>query len=272
MFCNQCGVQVSDDSRFCLKCGSAIANVGEIATVSQNTSMMSKEERMTMVKQLKSLSSNLGSLDQCIEKIEQATKQLNARPVRKLTVSKFRAARPFAIPGLAALGIGFYLTLMLAMANSNVAFGIIIMLVGVAFLGYAGATCNSRQESQQAALDKRYEDSLIRQADAQKEIEAMCQKRDSIIAKIQESMFGIPEQYFYEDALTFFADRLLSGRSNSLPEAMDAYDEHLHRLKLEDAAMAQAEYARQNARNLSAIKTATTINTVANVANVIHHW
>lgn len=88
----------------------------------------------------------------------------------------------------------------------------------------------------------------------------------------------IPDDYCYYEAVTYIRDCLRNWRADSMKEALNLYEEQLHRWKLEQSARDQAEYQRimtqyeaENARNIKAIRTSTAISAATNVANLLRN-
>jgi hypothetical protein len=74
---------------------------------------------------------------------------------------------------------------------------------------------------------KDLENAIKRSGELQKRIEVIIHEKKEIISII-------PEKYRYPLAVNFFAEVLENGRADSMKEAMNLYEEQLHRWKMEN--------------------------------------
>lgn len=296
-FCSSCGSVINQGNRFCSKCG---ASVGEQAA--PHNSAINQQEIASLSRQLFELANNIDSLQNIINQIERVKSQFQIpEPKKPRTASRWWAMKGFVFGAIGALGAGFYVLLfLLSLSSSNMddsngilIVGILILIllvgVGVTLIIIGFKTSTPRMENYNRNSVNKYNAEVQRRngmlSNLQKQYNELESSKAAVVNRIQNCLMNngnriaIPENYFYSEAIRFFADRLATGRSNSLGEAMDAYDAHLHRMKLEQAANEAAEYQRQSASNLAAISREQTamrrqgaVNTALHVANTIRHW
>lgn len=296
-FCSKCGSVINQGNRFCSKCGAPVE--GQIT--SRSTTVVNQQEIFSLSRQLTELANNIDSLQSVIAQTEKVQAQFQIPEPRKPRVaSRWWAMKGFAIGGIVTIAVGFYILLqLLILASSSeigvggIIVGIVILFlfigIGVALIIIGYKTSTPRMENYNRNSMNKYNAEVQRRnsmlMNLQQQYNQLESSKAAIVNRIQTCMLNngnrimIPENYFYSEAIRFFADRLATGRANSLAEAMDAYDAHLHRMKLEQAANEAAEYQRQSASNLAAISREQTamrrqgaVNTALHVANTIRHW
>ena len=89
------------------------------------------------------------------------------------------------------------------------------------------------------------------------------------IEKHCDDISCVPSNYFYPIAIDYFIEVLSNGRAESFKEAMNLYEEQLHRWKIEDMTKTTMIAQQQTAANSAAIRTSSAINAAANVANLL---
>lgn len=80
-----------------------------------------------------------------------------------------------------------------------------------------------------------------------------------------EQMAFLPSDYWYPIATDYLMKMLQTGRAATLSEALDKYDEQLHRWKLEDASAQVLAMQQQQAAHLANIQRNTGVSAVADV-------
>lgn len=301
-FCSSCGSVINQGNRFCSKCG---ASVGGQATSQRSTS--NQQELASLSRQLFELANNIDSLQNIITQTERVKSQFQIPEPRKpRTASRWWAMKGFVFSAIGALGAGFYVFVYVMIFMTSLSsydsdernigmlvVGILVLVliisIGVALIIIGYKTSTPRMERYNRNSVNKYNTEVQRRnsmlSNLQKQYNELESSKAAVVNRIQICLMNngnrivIPEDYFYSEAIRFFADRLATGRSSSLGEAMDAYDAHLHRMKLEQAANEAAEYQRQSASNLAAISREQTamrrqgaVNTALHVANTIRHW
>lgn len=285
MFCRQCGNPIEDGNRFCMYCGKEVYN-GSI--VFHNENQMKNTNNAVLVSQLSALASNIDSLEKLVAEMESVNTQLQI-PVTKTTVSRGQKMKPFIVGGIILILVGSFYSIGLVneifsrhSSVSDIIGFLISMLLfegsGAGLIACGIATSGRRATSANKEYEEQYNKELINRENLQNRLNSLNDEKMTIVDAIKTCMFfdgsviRIPDEYFYSNAIEFFADRISAGRADTLKEAIDQYELHLHRLKLEDAAYAAAEYQRLSAINLAAIRRASAMNAAANVANTINHW
>lgn len=264
--CKKCGAQNRDENQYCYACGDRL-EASSLSARQQNYI-----DTASLGGQLKSLAKNVESMERMMEEEDGINARIR-KPVKAATISRGKAMAPFLVPGISLC----FVSLMAFFFGEKV-IGLLYLGVGLVLIGIGFPVSNRRVKNSASATQAKYDADVKEQDNLQARLSEIELSKSILVVKIQQLMLfdgrelGIPESYFYSDAIKFFADRIISGRANSLPDALDAYDDHIHRMKLEQAAQEAAEYQRQSAYNLAAMRRQGTVNTALHVANTIRHW
>ena len=288
-FCEKCGAKVNDNNDFCEKCGTRISKSLVLNTISTN----SIQDTKSLSRRINELADDIDSLESIIAQTEALKSQLNIpEPQKPTPITRWGAMKGNVILGIVAIALA--LPFVSGLFSSEMFLvSIFVVIIGgclgtfLIFNGYKNSTYRMERHNNDE-LNKYNSEVQSRNEklkNLQQQYDELETSKEVVASRIRNCLTNnengilIPENYFYSDAIRFFADRIATGRSNSLAEAMDAYDEHLHRLKLEQAAFEAAEYQRQSADNLAAIqreqaaiRRQETVNTALHVANTIRHW
>ena len=304
-YCSSCGSLINPSFKFCGKCGTPLSNL-----VNPNSSAgnFRVQDTTTLSRQLMELANNVDSLESVINQTEAVKSQYQIPEPRKPVIaSRWWAMKGFVFGGIGAFVAAIYVFICVASYSSYISSGIyddtesigilvgaiilavLLIGVGVALIVIGYITSQKRMENYNANSLKKYNAEVQKRnallTNLQQQYNDLENSRAIVVSRIQACLSNngndivIPERYFYSEAIRFFADRIATGRANSLSEAMDAYDAYIHRLKLEQAAEEAAEYQRQSANNLAAIQREQSamrrqgaVNTALHVANTIRHW
>lgn len=101
-------------------------------------------------------------------------------------------------------------------------------------------------------------------------IETDTQKLKVVMSTRKEAYNVVPSGYMYPFAINYFIDVLKCGRADSMKEAMNLYEDQVHKWKIENLAESTL-LAQQEANAIAAINaTVNTVSAAANVATSIH--
>lgn len=102
-------------------------------------------------------------------------------------------------------------------------------------------------------------------------IQEQAQAERNIAQQIFENniatMEFLPSDYWYPLATEYLIKAIQIGRASTLPEAIDKFEEQLHRWKIEEANSQMLAMQQQQTAYLSSIKTSSKVSAAANVAN-----
>ncbi|MDO4423150.1 MAG: zinc ribbon domain-containing protein [Eubacteriales bacterium] len=293
-FCSNCGSEIYAGNKFCSKCGVSVSG----SPVPQ-TSGLSQQEKNALGMRLSELANNVDSLQGIMGQIEKVKAQFQIPEPRKpRTATRWWAMKGFVFGGIGAFVAAFYILLFLLSLRSEyddmgtLIGGIVVIAlicgVGITLIVIGVKTSESRMNRYNTNSINKYNAEVQRRngiiQNLNNQYSELEKAKSDTVSRIYDCMDNgspiiIPENYFYSEAIRFFADRIMTGRANSLSEAMDAYDAYIHRMKLEQAANEAAEYQRQSANNLAAIQREQSamrrqgaVNTALHVANTIRHW
>lgn len=84
-----------------------------------------------------------------------------------------------------------------------------------------------------------------------------------------EELAFLPVDYWYPMATEYLMKVIQAKRANTLGEAIDKFEEQLHRWKIEEANAQMIAQQQQQTAHLASIKTSSKISAAANVTNTI---
>ena len=163
------------------------------------------------------------------------------------------------IPGLVLSYLIYSLAKLASLKTSIIAISFLIHLVLIGFAVWADIrkTAKNRKERDE------------RLAYLQGEANSRNAWISSYLEKHSEIVSKVPATYFYPIAIDYFIEVLSNGRADTFKEAMNLYEEQLHRWKIEDMTKSAMIAQQQTAANSAAIRTTSAINAAANVANLM---
>ncbi|MCU6720234.1 zinc-ribbon domain-containing protein [Porcipelethomonas ammoniilytica] len=252
MFCRQCGNEMNEESKFCSKCGTPISANAQSKPNSARTGIQTREDLIS-------------GLQNAIYLMKQATalKESSAATIRKQTTGRnpsneitgglkvlFSAAVGFVgfLIGKAILGSicrmilnGFGSTNnmpLLVQLFYYVISGIIPIALGIVVGVYFNKNIIPKinekirhknveiiQANQKIA---EYNQSIRQQADE------LNRRLHEIQLRYQNTvMTWYPQNYCYIEATEFFLDSVVNYRADTLKEAINLYEEYLHRERVE---------------------------------------
>lgn len=277
MFCSKCGKELNDGSAFCNYCGSKISN-GVSATV--NTT----EQKEIEIHMLESAKNYLNTIDPLCEKLE---KEEEKKKILQRDISSGSSTN--IIVGVIS-SIVAVITLLLAVQflsipkSSDVLLGnffssmnrfwgivwVIVCVIAMIVLIVSFSTIPKRKRN----IEKmKKEDAEINNQIIQTENqirEVLCD--DDV--KYNKSVYYLffPNGDASPDDISYIINLMKTGRADSFKEALNLYDEHLHRNNLERMVLQQLIYARETANSSTvaaqaATEAASAARSTANAAN-----
>ncbi len=101
--------------------------------------------------------------------------------------------------------------------------------------------------------------------DAQNAAAAEAKRGEDILAQHADELAFLPVDYWYPLATGYMLKMLVTNRADDVREALNLFDEQLHRWKVEEANAQVVEEQRQQTEHLKKIRTNSAISAVANV-------
>lgn len=167
----------------------------------------------------------------------------------------------------AAIGFGVYFAAGIA---ARVVSGIPFLgtaLAGIIGIGgliagvYVGLQGYQKEKSDlEAKIEANHQQAENERAVAQK-----------IFEEYTDEMAFLPVDYWYPMATEYLIKMVQSQRADSLKEALNLYDEQLHRWKVEEANNNIMMQQQIQTAHLASIKTSSKISAAANVTNTLFH-
>lgn len=295
MFCNACGSNIEPDAQVCGVCGTVV-NVD--TTPDMSPAVQQSEVKVTQKAQVPDLRTLQGDelcrylvpllqplkqIDTIEENIDTAT--LRAQSIRAHGVWHY--FWPFfafgwllstivssicvsVLEGIGlASGAGAASAVGVATATSanysSMNYTVILWFI-VAFLIYAGGLTLAILMRNRSVSKMNANKEAI-----QKDIYAMRNRQDELYMSVSNVLEKVPQDYRYYIAVNYIVDCLQKGRADSMKEAINLYEEQLHRWKLENAAMEAVVLQQQQAASLRSIQASSRVAAVASTANAIHN-
>lgn len=277
MICNVCGSNIEPGAQVCDVCGTTV-NVNTTPDMSlavqQNEVKVAKKSQVPDLRALQGdelcrclvpLLQPLKQIDTIEENIDTAT--LRAQSIRAHGVWHY--FWPF-------FAFGWLVSIIVSAVFAPVLEGIglvsdlgtasLTFFFVIAFLIYAGGLTLS------ILMRNRSVNKINANKEAiQKDIYAMRNRQDELYMSISNVLEKIPQDYRYYIAINYIVDCLQKGRADSMKEAINLYEEQLHRWKLENAAMEAVILQQQQAASLRSIQASSRVAAVASTANAIHN-
>ncbi len=104
-------------------------------------------------------------------------------------------------------------------------------------------------------------------ANIQRQVQAERNIGQQIFEDNIAAMEFLPSDYWYPMATDYLVKTVQTGRASTLAEALDKFEEQLHRWKIEEANSQMVAMQQQQTAYLSSIKTSSKVSAAANVAN-----
>lgn len=135
-----------------------------------------------------------------------------------------------------------------------------VFSIGSIYLGYrVGST---RYKKEQESVNSEI-------AKLQAQIEKEKGYAQQIFDDHVEELAFLPVDYWYPMATEYLMKVIQAKRANTLGEAIDKFEEQLHRWKIEEANAQMVAQQQQQTAHLASIKTSSKISAAANVTNTI---
>lgn len=269
MTCNKCGAELSENANFCTKCGEAVevASEDESAATTENepkdkpdsneedlseqfvpmvspneVHMLSREQTIELMCQLRDMANEAEACDKEVVKfarqVDQSRKELEN--LRERT------------PGL---GMVTFISIVAAIAIMLISRNFFLAIVGfiiafiVSLFAYAVYVDNAHlMETFEKDADE-YEMKCLKPLEAK--LNEAVQKREALLksGKIQWAKDIIGEDMFFSDIISALYDLIKSRRADSLKEALNKFDDTLHKQHMEQMQRSiQEEAIKQTAR------------------------
>lgn len=135
---------------------------------------------------------------------------------------------------------------------------ILIAAIGGGFLAYRVA--NTRYKREKETVNSQINDLATQR-------QAELDRASAIFNNHNTVMSLLPSEYWYPMATGYLLKAVQTGRATTLGEAIDKYEEQLHRWKIEEANAQMVAQQEQQTAHLKSIRTSNKINAAANVTN-----
>lgn len=212
MYCNNCGALLSDGAVFCSKCGVRVAVQG-----AQNQRVSVNEQAYRDQNETRELLRNLDvalPIYQKIAEYEDRIQQL------KNKMTKHISFREVILIGIGILIGSLFLAVIVGLIFNKTSSDTIITLTTVIFIvALIGI----------AVLQKIWSDRLWQK------IRGLQQDIDSFIRQnLRPELFYLPEPYQYYMAASYIRDCIVNKRARNLTEAINLYEDQLHKWQMEN--------------------------------------
>ncbi len=280
--CTNCGMENDDKAAYCSGCGSPLETSTTVATKATNLAasnvespanqadygaMLTTEKRTWWVENLKHCADILNQYDQMEKSIVRERQYVKQYKGKKY--SFFRSFWPFLIIAIFTFYCGLIFipaiiggtkdsTLTAVALLAIMAILTILVIVGGVFL--ARLMTNSSNKKLEKYVQER--ETKIKEVE-KKENQLM----DDAFWNFMDSF---PQKYQYAIAMTNIAGYFENLRADSLKEALNLYEEQLHRWKLEQSAMQAVQLQQQQMRELKSIRKTSSVSAGASVFTAVH--
>ena len=200
MFCPNCGAQIQDQSIFCVHCGRPVLSSPALINPAECVGNLRQ-----ILPDLRSLEENYKQIGRYSQASDAAGKDM------KLFVGGICLFLGYVVAALfEKMGIASLIGLVVGIAA-----GFVLYLSCGGFLRQVMNTERRSYEAQKAEYVEKYQQCYL-------------------VAPVLERY--LPEDYWYSDAVEAVSAYLRNMRADSIKEALNLYEEELHRLRMENTA------------------------------------
>lgn len=240
-YCSRCGSIIKPVHKFCSKCGTPIYSYVSSRNSKSNIPL---QDNISLSCQLTKLANNVDSLVSVTNQIENLKMKTSIpEPKKPVIVSRWWAMKVYIFGGSGALVAAIsVLIFFVSISESLDSVGMVVFGILYFSLLAVGGTLNiigvsiskKRMENYNSISIAKYNAEVQRRnamlINYRQQYSGLENKKNIILKQIQDCLMNngnrivIPRNYFYSDAIRFFADRIATGRANSLSEAICAYN------------------------------------------------
>ena len=277
MICNVCGSSIEPGAQVCGVCGTAV-NLD--TTPDMSPAVQQNEVKVTQKAQVPNLRALQGDelcrylvpLLQPLKQIDTIEENIDTAALRAQSIRAHGVWHyfwPFFAFGwlVSIIVSGIFAPVLEEIGLvSDLSTASLTFFFVAAFLIYAGGLTLA------ILMRKRSVNKMNANKEAiQKDIYAMRSRQDELYMSISNVLEKVPQDYRYYIAINYIVDCLQKGRADSMKEAINLYEEQLHRWKLENAAMEAVILQQQQAASLRSIQASSRVAAVASTANAVHN-
>ena len=255
MFCSKCGMKNEDGAQFCSGCGAAL--IGGQSGEEMHQRQSEREELMKKLQQILPGLQAVETMDEKIQNLEGTQQTLLAR-------SKGHLGRNIGIfLGVYFASMCIWGGLIYAIFSGTdspfmavIILGILILAGGLTIIGLSYNANYKRCMTQINAI-----------ADSKHNLE---KNREVEVKKLLPEIQFVPANYRYLIAVQYMLEAFQNQRADTFKEAINLYEEQLHRWKLENASAQMLTLQRQQMSELNRINANTTVSAVANTVTAFN--
>lgn len=276
MYCSNCGTDNQQDASFCCKCGAELK--GESNVINRNNNEIKLDRNY--INKIGRIASELKQLDDVDKSIQQVKTDLdsvnkslaknnsnNGKGRLILIISGFTLKIVQSISLIKNIIIGVITGSVLEQMFNGEDFNVVDYLIFFTSIIVALAVDKKIypliKEMVEKSIKTEHENLMERQAKDIMKSEQLDNTKNQLINFLSENLGIIPPNYRYALAVQYIYESMLNMRARNLTEAINLYEEQLHRWRIEDAQQRMVELARQQT-------VAAQVSAAANVASAVH--
>lgn len=214
MFCSQCGERISEKAKYCQKCGASVQHGEEIGTPGETNEVENVSNIISNIDQALPIYRKIANLS---NQIQQLSMQL-----ANVGVSSHHASPLLVLIGVVMLclfGMIFNLGMVIGLMNYGLERLVYYFnggLIAVAVTFGVGKNAIKRKKLEKKIKNK------------EKELS------DYVKSNQIDALYFLSENYRYFMAANYIKECFINGRAKRLAEALNLYEEQLHRWKMEN--------------------------------------
>lgn len=255
MFCSKCGMKNEDGAQFCSGCGAALIGGQSGEEIQQRQS--EREELMKKLQQILPGLQSVETMDEKIQNLEEEQQTLSAR-------SKGKLGRNIGI------FLGVYFASMCiwggliyaTFSGTNDPFAAVVILGTLILAGGITIIVLSHNANYKRCMAQ-----INSITDMKHDLE---KNREIAVKKLLPEIQFVPANYRYLIAVQYMLEAFQNQRADTFKEAINLYEEQLHRWKLENASAQMLTLQRQQMSELNRINANTTVSAVANTVTAFN--
>lgn len=182
---------------------------------------------------------------------------INQQHMAKLAERRSKKGRDGKLQYRVGLGVvGLFMWILLrslykALKDAPEALGVFVMIVYLIFCIVVIVPVRRKLKKK---VDERYAAPPDEEENYQKQLDAISKEIYNTTISNQEIINKLPRDYRYYDAAVYFEKALANGQAESMKEAINLYEEHMHRMALEEDSKIALEQSRRQSAMLADIQ------------------
>lgn len=237
MFCKNCGKRIDDDARFCPSCGISFGNAGTaIATAdavkAPQAVKNNAEQKEREVKELMAAYSFALRDQRLVDRIDELSEEFDR--IKGLLGRRSVLPNVLTFIGIGICAFSAFLELLCLVASGMFSIGPIFMLIyGLAMIFVGNVIIRSARKRRKEKLEEEFKIVFAKLNEAGDARDALYDD-PKVAAQLDAYVKYFPDYDADDKKVMYIIQLIKSGRCDSFKEAINMYDEHMHKAAMLD--------------------------------------